>query len=366
MAGSTSYIARLAVSVVSLSVFALPAAAEDSDSSWVDRIRFKGDIRLRYEGIDEEGGQDRSRARFRTRFGLTADVDDDVSVVLRLASGGGNPVSTNQTIGDGFSTKGIGIDLAYVDWSVNDQLHIYGGKMKNPFFRAGSVPLIWDSDLNPEGVAVKYTSGRFFGAAAIYSVEERSAAADSLLYVTQAGFKFDVGNDATVIAGIGYFAYTNTVGNEPFFNGRTKGNSVDAAGDYVFDYKDVEIFAQFDSEIAGWPLRFYAHAAQNREVDAEDTAYAVGVKIGAARQQGKSEFSWTYEDIEADSVIGTFNDSDFGGGGTDSSGHILRGKYALSKRVTIGGTLFVNEVDSFQGTEHDYRRIQLDVEFKFD
>jgi hypothetical protein len=361
-----SIVARMAASVLLLAVITLPAMADDNDMSWVDRIRFKGDIRLRYEGIDEDGVPERNRGRFRTRFGLTADVDDDVQLVLQLASGGDDPVSRNQTIGDGFSTKDIGIDLAYVDWSVNDKLHIFGGKMKNPLFRAGSVPLIWDSDLNPEGVAAKYTSGVLFGAAAIFSVEERNTADDSLLYAAQGGFKFDVGIDATVTAGIGYFVYTDTIGNEPFFNGRAKGNSVDAAGNYVFDYEDVEIFAQFDSEIAGWPLRIYAHAAQNMEVDNEDTAYAVGAKIGAAKQQGKSEFSWTYESIEADAVIGTFNDSDFGGGGTDSSGHILKGKYALSKRVTIGGTLFINEVDRFQGSEHDYRRIQLDVEFKFD
>ncbi len=360
-----SSIAKPAVGVALLAVLTSPAAAEDDIATWVERMHFKGDIRLRYEGIDEAGSAERNRFRFRTRFGLTADIDDDVKLVLQLASGGNNPVSTNQTIDDGFSTKDIGIDLAYVDWSVTDQLHIFGGKMKNPLFRAGSVPLIWDSDLHPEGVAAKYTFGNFFGAAAIFSVEERSAADDSMLYAAQAGFKFDVGIGATVTTGAGYFAYTNTVGNEPFFNGKARGNSVDAAGDYIFGYKNVEVFAQFDSDIAGWPLQLYVHAVRNRDVSNEDTAYAVGAKIGAAKQRGRSEFSWTYQNIEADAVIGTFNDSDFGGGGTDSSGHILRSKYALSKRMTIGGTLFVNDVERFQGTGHDYQRIQLDLEFKF-
>lgn len=65
-------------------------------------------------------------------------------------------------------------------------------------------------------------------------------------------------------------------------------------------------------------------------------------------------------------MIGTFNDSDFGGGGTDSNGHMLRTKYAVNKKIFLGGTLFINEIDRFQGTEHDYSRLQLDVEFKFD
>jgi len=32
----------------------------------------------------------------------------------------------------------------------------------------------------------------------------------------------------------------------------------------------------------------------------------------------------------------------------------------------IGGTFFINEVERFQGMEHDYQRIQLDIEIKFD
>ena len=113
------------------------------------------------------------------------------------------------------------------------------------------------------------------------------------------------------------------------------------------------------------PLSLYGHYTVNTEVDREDTAYALGAKIGAAKQKGEWEASWTWQDIEADAVIGTFNDSDFGGGGTDSEGHMIKGKYSLGKNVTIGGTFFLNRVDRFQGTERDFNRIQLDLEFKF-
>ena len=113
-------------------------------------------------------------------------------------------------------------------------------------------------------------------------------------------------------------------------------------------------------------MKVYAHATQNSDAPTEDTGFAVGAKLGSAKKDGEMEFSWTYQDIEADSVIGTFNDSDFGGGGTDSDGHIIKAKYAVSKKVFLGGTLMINSVDRFQGTEHDYNRLQLDVEFKFD
>lgn len=340
----------------------VPASAQES---WTDRVKLKGDVRLRYEAIDEDGEDNRNRMRFRTRFGLSARVTDDVQFVFQLASGGSNPVSTNQTFDDGFSTKDIGVDLAYVDWQIRDGFNFYGGKMKNPLYKAGGVPLVWDSDLNPEGLALKFTSGGFFGTVGGFSVEERSSASDSLLFALQAGYRFPLGENTSLTAGAGYFGYSNTVGNEPFYNGKAKGNTVDINGDYVYDYKDTEIFAQLDSRLGDWPFKVYAHAVQNNEVSTEDTGYAFGAKVGSAKSDGQTEFSWTYMDIEADSVIGTFNDSDFGGGGTDAKGHLVKAKYAVSKTIFLGGTVFINEVDRFQGSKHDFSRLQLDVEFKF-
>ncbi len=346
-----------------LLLVSVPASAQEE--TWADRIKLKGDVRLRHERIDEDGEVERARMRFRTRFGLSAKVSDDLKLIFQLATGGNNPVSTNQSFDSGFSTKDIGVDLAYVDWKINDNLTFYGGKMKNPLYKAGGVPLIWDGDLNPEGFAMTFGKGNFFGTAGGFSAEERSSADDSLLYVLQAGLNVPVGDSMKLTAGAGYFAYTDTIGNSPFYNGSAKGNSVDINGDYIYEYKNTEIFAQLDTKAGDWPLKIYAHATRNSEAPTADTGFAVGAKFGSAKKDGDMEFSWTYQDVEADAVIGTFNDSDFGGGGTDSDGHMLKGKYAYSDRIFLGGTLFLNNVDMFQGTEHDYSRLQLDVEFKF-
>jgi len=339
-----------------------PAAAEDS---WTDRISMKGDLRLRYEAIDEDFEEDRSRSRYRVRLGLTADVYEDVKLIFSLASGADNPTSRNVTFGDGFSSDDFGLELAYVDWQINDNVTFYGGKMKNPLYRAGGTPLIYDSDLNPEGFSVAFDNGSFFGSVNWFLVEERSAADDSNLYAAQAGMKFDISDAGKLTAGVGYFGYTETVGNEPFFNGSSKGNSVDIDGNYVFDYENVEIFAVYDMQLEDLPLQVFAQFTQNGEVSVEDTAYAFGAKLGSAKKQGSWQGQYMYQDIEADAVIGTFNDSDFGGGGTDSSGHLLKGKYMIRDQIGLGASLFLNEVDRFQGTEHDYTRFQLDVEFKF-
>jgi hypothetical protein len=344
-------------------VLAQPVVA--AEESWTDRITFNGDVRFRFESIDEDTEVERERNRFRARFGFTAKVQDDFKVVIQLASGGDNPVSTNQSIDGGFSRKDIGLDLAYVDWKINDAFTLNAGKIKNPFFKAGKVPLIWDSDLNPEGLAAKFSSGMFFGTAGFFTVEERSSSDDSLLYAVQGGVKFPLTKNLKLTAGAGYFTYTNTIGNEPFFDGNPRGNSVDADGNYVYDYENTEVFAQLDTSVADWPLQIFAHYTQNGGTSVEDTAFAYGAKLGSAKDKGQTEFGWIYQDLEADSVIGTFADSDFGGGGTDSSGHMLKAKYAFSKKIFLGGTYFINKKDRFQDVERDYNRLQIDIEFKF-
>lgn len=132
---------------------AAPVSAQEE--SRVERIKLKGDARIRHDRIDEDFEKDRARARFRARLGLAAKVSDDVKFVLQLAAGGDNPVSTNPTFDGGFSTKDIGVDLAYVDWKIGDGVNFHGGKMQNPLYRAGGVPLIWSGDLNPEGFRLR-------------------------------------------------------------------------------------------------------------------------------------------------------------------------------------------------------------------
>lgn len=355
---------RIALALVTSScLISLPATASiaQEPASWADRISLKGDLRLRFESIDEDNEVKRDRARYRARLGLSAIVNDDISVVVGLASGADNPVSRNVTFDDGFSTKDIGFELAYVDWAFADGWHLYGGKMKNPLFRAGGAPLIWDSDLNPEGISVRYSEGALFATAALFSVEERASGDDSLLSAVQLGGKFDLARNSQLTAGFGYLHYSSTVGNEPFFDGSSSGNSVDPAGNYLYGYSNAEVFAQLDTKLGDLPIAFFGQWVQNRDAEIADTGYAIGASMGL----GKSDVSWTYQDIGADAVIGTFTDSDFGGGGADSSGHILDVSYPVRTGVSLGATLFLNKVDRFQGVEHDYTRLHLGLMFSF-
>ncbi len=257
-------------------IFFLSSFAQAETESWTDRIQLSGDLRLRYEQIERDTRETRKRSRYRARLALVADVSDTVKLVFEIASGADNPVSRNVTFDGGFSAEDIGFDLAYVDWTPAEGMHVFGGKMKNPLFRAGNVPLVWDSDLNPDGVAITYSRGLLFGTLGTFFVEEREAASNSLLVAAQVGAKLEMGEISKLTAGVGYFGYSNTIGNVPFHNGAPKGNSVDLPGNYLYEYKDAELFVQFDTRVGGLPLSIYAHWVRNNEVSEQDTGIAYG------------------------------------------------------------------------------------------
>jgi len=185
------------------------------------------------------------------------------------------------------------------------------------------------------------------------------------LTVIQGGYSFDVADGARLIAGIGYFSYSNTIGNAPFYDGKARGNSVDVNGDLILDYNELEIFAELDMTLGDMPFKVFADFVQNQDAGIQDSGFAFGAALGKAGTPGTWQASWAYQDLESDAVIATFTDSDFGGSGTDNEGHVFRGKYALVDNWKLAGSLFLNEVDEFAGSPHDYDRLQLDLEFKF-
>ncbi|MCZ7654551.1 MAG: putative porin [Rhodocyclaceae bacterium] len=60
-----------------------------------------------------------------------------------------------------------------------------------------------------------------------------------------------------------------------------------------------------------------------------------------------------------------WTDSDFGGGGTDTRGHVIRGAYALTNSANMAFSYYINQVGKSRGNEVDYDRFQLDVNFKY-
>jgi hypothetical protein len=296
-----------------------------------------------------------------------ADVTDTIEVGLGLASGGDDPVSSNQTLGGGGSTKDLRIDLAYFDWDGLKGTNVYGGKFKNYIHRSGKNALLWDGDWRPEGTGIKWSNGKFFANGLGTWIESDTNKGESFAYLTQLGVKLPIGDAVKLTTGIGYHVF-DTAGNGSYFGDADDffGNSFDpVTHTYLYDYEELEFFADLDFEMFGHPAQVFGNYVQNQAADDHDTGYAFGFKYGSAKNKGEWQFGYVYQKLEADAVLGLLTDSDFGGGGTDSKGSILKGSYAFARNFNGNVTYFINDVGLKSGDPIDFKRLQLDLSFKY-
>jgi hypothetical protein len=232
-------------------------------SDWAQRIRFGGDIRLRYQGdlYDNNNGllfdynkliekptelqlqnttNNRERFRYRARLGMLASITDpqrteagQFDVGVRVSTGNEkDPVSTNDTFGDYYNKDGVVFDQVYLryvykasdavafDWI--PQLTVVGGRAPNPFFYTD---LVWDHDVNPEGLALTILTDTreearlrgFLTAGAFPLQEVELNSNDKWLYGVQVGLDAKPVSDLAAKMGLAYYDYRNTVGkaNQP-------------------------------------------------------------------------------------------------------------------------------------------------------
>ncbi len=208
--------------------------------SWIDRIAFNGDMRLRYENDSfssnnapvaalnntvrnaniSNSTEDRNRFRVRARLGADLEVNDWLKGGLRLTTGTlTDPVSPNQTEEVNKGKYTIGLDRAYLAASPLPWLSVKGGRFSNPFFHTD---LVWDPDLALDGIAATFTpkfndtwsSFTTVGAFPIEEIQssEVNKAKDKWLYALQTGIKWQAQNRSTAKLGIAYYDYQNVEG----------------------------------------------------------------------------------------------------------------------------------------------------------
>ena len=160
-------------------------------SSPITEIELYGDARVRYEyragrtGDDVPqpaiapgnglGGprdwQQRDRERYRLRLGLRGTLADDWFFGVRLETST-SPRSTNVTFGDDSGVNGpfskdsdrISVGQAYLGYKGFKDITLTVGRMPQPLV---TTLMVWDDDINPEGLAEqwKHTFNIEFGAA---------------------------------------------------------------------------------------------------------------------------------------------------------------------------------------------------------
>ncbi|MBN2119570.1 MAG: putative porin [Candidatus Omnitrophica bacterium] len=354
----------------------LAAAEHPSVPEWVQKLKLSGDFRLRYQWQDNE--QDtrsgRNRGRIRYRLGLETMVGK-TKIVAGLASGGADPRSTNQTFQDTFSTKGINLDYAYLQYSPFSWMTLVGGKMERKPVLWEPTDLLWDGDINPEGGAMLLSHGldentELFMNSGLFVLDEEGGASDEpWMAFVQPGVSaklFD-GKVNAKAAVTGYVIQTkgSDVDNSP------NTNSLNGT-DHFYDYNSVSpAFEIGVVEPFGLVPYFglFGEYVNSFEPSDADNGFAAGIKFGDAKVSGpgKWQFKYIYRRLERDAWLDALPDSDSYDGDTDIKGHEAILEFGLTKNITFGLDYYYMEpIDATVHAADDKQQvIQADLVFKF-
>ena len=339
------------------------------DVSVKERVKIQGDLRLRSQTIHDNDGTE-SIFRYRARVGVTAAVTDNVQFEFMLATGDGDPVSTNQTAGNFFSGKGIVVDIADVYYGYGYHEFIRLGKMKLPFYRPDKNQMIWDNDLRPEGAFAKHklfantdiTAGAFMVQAEKENGDSKPDQNAIGLYTLQA-----VQYLGDFRVGGGVYIYDSLENADPLVsyggkdNNLTKGNTLEK-GHYKYGYHLVELFAQY--KVID-DLSLGIDGVYNTAAPTENRAYNISAMYGSLKNNGDFKFGYYYRYTEKDAVFGMFSDSDFAGGQTDSKGSQLMGGYQIAKNTQLAFT-YINATREMSSINPErFQRLHLDFKIKF-
>jgi hypothetical protein len=385
-------------------------AYEEEQDGLLGRIEWSGDFRGRFESFwfdrDETGNRqdDRQRLRYRLRLQGKAEINEYIDAVFRLASGEavnfdeGTNRSTNRTLGrsQDFNANPVFIDLAYIDvhspddWIEGVEVQGLFGKVPNPFrWKHGPDFMIWDSDINPEGVAGRLTydvdeDWNLFLNGGYFIADENSSDADPHVWAVQGGVEGDVTDEWHVGARGSFYSWRSL--NNAFFRRSNAFGTVEdglvsdapTVGASTFRVLEVGGYVRYDA-IEGWPILLFVDYAQNLDAVSsdlfpaagkEDTGWGIGVEAGDKRHI--AAFGLGYYHLEANYTPAQFIDSDVTDGYTNRGGWHVYGLREILPNTDLSVELLWSEpvrtsLPDFEGSvaASDRIRLRTDVIVKF-
>jgi len=373
-----------------------------------------GDLRFRYEyrSADNLPGASQKtysmeRNRYALRLGIRGDLFDDFNYGIRFETAN-NPRSPWDTFGKNTTTgavtpsdkntSGIYLGQAFIGWHPTDWYEMEIGRMPMPLY---TTPMVWDSDINPEGAfeKFKYSAGGvdWFADFGQFDYQNpgstySTVTGDTYLLTWQAGGMAKLGNDMSVKAAPMLYTYAGTGNsgglNQPFVGQGLNGANVGVpGGSNVTGYNEqgindlliLEIPAEFDFKVNNTPLgdlqarlfgdfgynlkgnsraddAYHANPAAfpgvNGPVTGQDIAYQAGFGIGSAgpvygptqglvygstAKKGTWEARMYWQHIEQYSLDVNLLDSDFFEGRANLQG--VYSAFAYSFTDCIIGTI---------------------------
>ncbi len=335
---------------------------------WLKRIKIKGDVRTRYEGIynRKESGEDkkdRNRGRLRARLFFDAKISDEFTAHLGLGTNmdtknGWKAKTVNDDMTGYASTKNFGLIRSYGEykpkWLPGSKFG--AGKYKLNFLRTD---ILWDPDCNPEGVYGYYKHQAHdvfkpFLYASWNILDENKNDSDPRLTIIQPGFDLKFGDVTWTLAG-GFHEYVNLnegtartvegIDKSMAEIGRGFGNTLNDAGDgYKYEFKLYQGITYLKFKFADIPVNLFLDYIKNVADDVpsdHDTAISTGFKVGKNKKQGDLSLFFKWSKIEPDSTLGIYNDSDFYG--SNRKGTKTKLSYNAWDWLTLNAALFFTE-----------------------
>ncbi len=351
---------------------------------YVTSYKIGGDFRGRFDQIsatDNNTSINRARFRYRLRFGIVANLLDNMEVGFRLGSGDvpknwsntGNPLSNNTTMTDNASKKNIFIDTAYAKWTAINNgdwlLAATIGKMENPF---SFTPMVFDNDLTPEGGAITgaYTINDqqtlAFTGGAFVEDEESGTTQDPALYGGQVTLNSKWTPKLATSVGGGILMLGSpknlTTGNVPYVN---QGNTRSSTGVLLYNYNpfiaDASATYTLDSfplYTGAFPVKVGGEYINNPAAGQNNMGYWVGATLGKSGTKHTWDLSYRYEYLQSDAWYDQLVDDDNGAyyqhapvagvagyfAGTNIKGHLVKFNYSITDSLTFSLTGYINDL----------------------
>jgi len=348
----------------------------ESLPKWLQNMKLKGDLRARYQWEDKTNTEDRHRGRYRFRLGVEGKVNDKLTVAAGLATGADDARSTNQEMTGAFSSKDIKLDYAFAEYLAAPWATLKMGKIasiKDVLFRPSD--LLWDSDINPEGLTVQLTKKvndnlELFMNDSIWVLDESSSdTSDPFMLAFQPGFNYKISENVNLKAGIAGYIFENVKGSS-INNGKdtTGSYNTTSGGNLVYNYNSISPSLELgiNEPFGGLVpyLGFFGDYVYNPDPGTNNKGYLFGLKFGAKKivNAGDWQTQYMYRKLEKDAWLDIFPDSDFYGGHTDVKGHEIIFEYGLSKNTSIGLDYYSTERI---GADSQAHVLQLDWMMKF-
>ncbi len=320
--------------------------------AWVQNTKLKGDLRLRFQNLHEKNNADISKdttiGRIRMRLGLESKINNKIKAGIGIATGSGDPRSTNISFGSCNTKKGLYLDYAYAKYDPLPWLNLAGGKMLLPDVLWEPTDLIWDTDITPEGAVIGFNktldpkTSVFMKAGPLVLVDDTSTTSGAMAYIVQPGINYAF-NDTLSLNGAVSYGYFQVKGSAA--SSYSNGQNTKIGTSYANDYSDIspaleltikEPFKSLGLNVEN--LKFFGEYVNNLAVSNKNTGSSLGFQLGNEKinKWGDWQFKYIYAMLEKDAVLDILPDSDRYKGKTGMRSHEGALSYGLGKNTFLG------------------------------